>query len=624
MTTERAVSGEPIPFRRLVRVGNPLARSRGEVAVYLAGQGFALVPCHWPLQTGENPVCSCSLLPPRYRENHSTEKGRKRIGKHPYGRFAPRWKDDATNDPEVVREWLDGVPDLNFGLVTGLAHTVVVEGRERELFLVVIDADSRQATNQLQADVDMPKSLDVLTGRGMHLYYWTDQPMKGSNRLLGIPNVDVRGAGGYVMAAGSLHASGVIYTPRGRLEDISMASDDLRGHLVLAAESASRKRGSRPRITLGQDNVIGIGTARSELPIDIPDDLLPLLNHDPEVGQRSEPEFLALRRLTALSDDDLDVLDTLTAFPIGKRLYEKALDEQLAEVQRARDFPDTPEGQAAHFLQKQQKLVEEQWEASQGLPATTRKVLYGFQMISLERKGRRFTAPLAEVAIHAGVEKVTVLRHRTILLEEGWLCYVHQAQPGERYASTYVLHVPTSETTKADISEPLLTGMDGGIRMSSLGAGSSGPNPDGGPTSAAGEKSPRTSMQKSPPVDLSSDSARWKTTTTLWGVLPYVTEERTVPELARMTGKSVRQVRRITARLLELRLIADRRHIKLVDDWRKVWDNLAEIMGTAGKKEAAERRLADERLARKRLRLVQEGKAVAFDGYVVTDDGEIV
>jgi hypothetical protein len=197
----------------------------------------------------------------------------------------------------------------------------MVDGRVRGLFLVVIDSDSRAAADQLLADIDMPKTLDVLTGNGLHIYHWTERPMKSSSGHLGIPNVDVKGAGGYVMAPGSLHYSGAIYTVRGRLEDITMASDDLVDRLVLAEEIRTRKA-QRQRITLGQGNIIGIGTARPPS-IDIPADLEDLLNQNPPVGQRSEPAFLALRRLAELIDGDLDLAETMMSFPLGVRNYER-------------------------------------------------------------------------------------------------------------------------------------------------------------------------------------------------------------------------------------------------------------------------------------------------------------
>jgi DNA-binding transcriptional ArsR family regulator len=111
-------------------------------------------------------------------------------------------------------------------------------------------------------------------------------------------------------------------------------------------------------------------------------------------------------------------------------------------------------------------------------------------------------------------------------------------------------------------------------------------------TSAPSEKSP-----EGPFVDLSADSARYATTHHLLVTLPYLTQETTPRELASAMGKSPRQVRRITSQLLALGLIADRRHIQLVDNWEEVWDRLAEEKGTAGKKQAAIEKLAQDRLA---------------------------
>jgi hypothetical protein len=107
-------------------------------------------------------------------------------------------------------------------------------------------------------------------------------------------------------------------------------------------------------------------------------------------------------------------------------------------------------------------------------------------------------------------------------------------------------------------------------------------------------------------------------------VLLYLSKETTVRELAANLDVSVRQAQRYVGKLLELGLIADRQHIKLVDNWEEVWDSLPEKMGTAGKKEAAQQKLYQSRVARKRLRLLREGKAVASEGCVVTHDGEII
>jgi hypothetical protein len=629
MSTHGATGTQgPIPIRRrLVRVGgNPLARSRGEVAIFLAEQGFTLVPCHWPLETlesGDSPVCSCSMSPRRSRLDHRGEARRKKIGKHPYLDLCPGWKSDSTAEPEQIREWLKVEPNLNWGLVTGLPHIVVFDGRECELFPVVIDADSTQATNQVQADIYMPKTLDVFTGRGLHIYHWTEVPMKGSNRLLSVPNVDVKGAGGYVMAPGSLHYSGAIYTACGRLEDISMASDDLLDHLVPADETTTKRKGKRQRITAKRrDNVIPLDDKLPKLgDDDLPPGLVRLLEQEPDEGTRSEPEFKAIRNLLKFTDDDELIAGTVRSWPVGERLHEHPLQFTYDEIRRAREYPDT---YAAHVA-RQQRLVEEQWIASRLLPTMTRKVLHGFGQISIKRGGGTIAAAVREVAIEAGVEANTVVRHRDKLLKEGWLKYAHQAEPGDGYASTYVLLIPPD--AKAVISDTPPTGMGGVSRMSPFGAESRRRRILWRVHSAAYSKhtpSGQKSPFREPLVDLSADSTRWNATTTVWAWLPYVTEEITPKALATAAGVSERHVRRITQRLYDLGLTSDRRHIQLVPNWREVWESLPEKMGTAGKKEAARKRLADERLARKRLRLVREGKAMIMQGYVVTDDGEII
>jgi hypothetical protein len=556
--------------------------------------------------------------------DHTTEKGRKGMGKHPFGRLAPKWKRDATTDPDKIREWLEEVPDLNFGLVTGRPHTVVLDGREHELFLMVIDADSAQAVHRLHVDMDMPNTLDVLTGRGLHLYYWTPMPVRGANRLLrrsGIFDVDVRGVNGYVMAPGSRHYSGAIYRPQEMLDDIAAVTDDLMGYLVPYVEG-------RQGTSKHYGNVISIDEARAKtlpkLDLDqLPADLVIMLHEDPQIEGRSEPEFACILRLLDVTDDDDLILGTVRAYPIGQRLLERDFAWGYGEIERARDWKaQTPEQQREHFVENQKALAEEQWDqACLSLTTMERKVLRGFQDISIQRGGGKFPAPVAEVAIAAGVTNRTVLRHRTTLLKTGWLQPVHLAAPGEGYASTYLLAIPSADSLRGGhlCTTPHIYG--GGVRVSASG-GAEGALRGRTRRSRNGEKSPsqKSPPQKSPPlVDLSEDSARWNTTHSLWAVLSYVTEEVTPTQLAKAMGKSARQVRRNTAQLLELGLIEDRLHIKLVPDWESVWDAPPEKKGTAGMKQAAVKRLEEQRLLRR-------GEAVRReDGHVVmVDTGEII
>jgi hypothetical protein len=427
---------------------SPLVGERDEVALHLADSGFPVVPCHYPLQTGIDPICSCSLLPLRYQIDHT--KSPTHVGKHPVGRLVPNGVYDATMDRNKIKGWLKDVPDLNFGIATGRRH---LAGGDM-FYLVVIDPDSAEAEQQLRLSIVMPKTFQVITGNGKHLYFSAGEAMSNETNLLtaaGISGVDVRGLGGYVMAPGSLHYSGAIYTACGSISDIVPCSTGLREHLVPASQAERNKKQSnrkppRQRITTTRtDKVVPITDNLPRLDEDgLSDQLLQLLHLDPAVGDRSEPGFHAFLALLDVTDDDDTIVGTITHYPIGKRLHEHPLSFSYQELERARNWKAvSPEERKAKRLQNQQHLVEKHWlMAGEHLSTGTLKVLWGFGQMSIKRGGGTFAASLDEVAIEAGVERSTVIRHRKKLVGLGWLSYGHRPTPGNSHATTYRLSYP--------------------------------------------------------------------------------------------------------------------------------------------------------------------------------------
>jgi hypothetical protein len=77
---------------------------------------------------------------------------------------------------------------------------------------------------------------------------------------------------------------------------------------------------------------------------------------------------------------------------------------------------------------------------------------------------------------------------------------------------------------------------------------------------------------------------------------------------------------------MKLGLITNRERPQLVPDWQEHWERLAELKGTAGKKQAAVEALRDNRKRRERFRLVRRGKAAWIENGVVVmnETGEIV
>jgi putative DNA primase/helicase len=125
-------------------------------------------------------------------------------GKHP--RFK-NWE-TAPLDLDALDRALADNYRFNLGLRTGLQPC----GRG----LVVSDVDGpRELIEPLEAEAGepFPPTLTARTGSGgLHLFYWLRDGVEIRNTQGLAPHVDVRGYGGQVVAAPSLHLSGNKYT----------------------------------------------------------------------------------------------------------------------------------------------------------------------------------------------------------------------------------------------------------------------------------------------------------------------------------------------------------------------------------------------------------------------------
>jgi hypothetical protein len=125
-------------------------------------------------------------------------------GKHP--RIGGGFK-HATTDAEQVAYWWRRWPTANIGIATGC--TLPTGG-----FLAVLDIDPRNngdaSLDTLEAEHgELPDTVQVNTGGGgLHFYFSTAEPIPGGKVAEGI---DLKAAGGYVVAPPSLHPSGRLY-----------------------------------------------------------------------------------------------------------------------------------------------------------------------------------------------------------------------------------------------------------------------------------------------------------------------------------------------------------------------------------------------------------------------------
>jgi hypothetical protein len=163
-------------------------------ALTYARRGWPVAPAHSPRSDRS---CSCS------------DAACDRIGKHPRTRHGLT---DATTDEKTIREWWQKWPDAN---------VLIRTGKVGDRYLVALDVDVKHDGEENLARVlnehaaDLPDTPRAITGGGgSHVFMWSRLPVKssvGSNGGIA-PGVDVRGVGGYVIAAPSRHESGREYT----------------------------------------------------------------------------------------------------------------------------------------------------------------------------------------------------------------------------------------------------------------------------------------------------------------------------------------------------------------------------------------------------------------------------
>ena len=105
---------------------------------------------------------------------------------------------DSTCNLSRVAHWWRRWPSANVGIATG-----------GDFF--VVDTDGLLGAAWLEG-VELPDTLTATTARGRHLFFRCPDGVTVPNSASKLsPNVDVRGVGGYVVGAPSVHPSGHVY-----------------------------------------------------------------------------------------------------------------------------------------------------------------------------------------------------------------------------------------------------------------------------------------------------------------------------------------------------------------------------------------------------------------------------
>jgi bifunctional DNA primase/polymerase-like protein/primase-like protein len=170
-----------------------------DAALDYAAQGLPVLPL-WGLLPNRDAtgklICRCGKLDCKR-------------GKHPMGNLIRHGSLQATTHEPMIRHLWSLAPEANVGIATG-AHAVG------------LDVDPREGGNEKLAELErkyggLPKTWRARTGGGGDHYFFRPpetveiKNFQGGKRGTPFNGIDLRGKGGVLVAAPSLHESGNVY-----------------------------------------------------------------------------------------------------------------------------------------------------------------------------------------------------------------------------------------------------------------------------------------------------------------------------------------------------------------------------------------------------------------------------
>jgi putative DNA primase/helicase len=185
-------------------------------ALRCANLGWPVFPVHTPTADAAKP-CSCRRVTcPRLGKHPCHKNTCRDRGGHPCHQSVcasagkhPRTKNgahDASTDEAKIRRWWDIWPESNVGVVTG---------KDAGFFALDVDprrggAESLSSLESVYGKLPWTRTADTGGGGVHYLFRYPDFPVKNSTGELGA-GLDVKGEGGAIVVAPSLHSSGKRY-----------------------------------------------------------------------------------------------------------------------------------------------------------------------------------------------------------------------------------------------------------------------------------------------------------------------------------------------------------------------------------------------------------------------------
>ena len=158
---------------------------------YASHYGFAVMPVHGiNLETKR---CTCG----KDSCNTPDSRGKVQAGKHPWTLNGFK---NASNDPDVIDMLWRNKNYSNIGIATG-----PVSG------IFVLDVDGMEGESSLATFPALPNTLTSYTGNGRHIVFKYPDRKVFTRAGKFAPGLDIRGEGGYIVAAPSVHSNGSVY-----------------------------------------------------------------------------------------------------------------------------------------------------------------------------------------------------------------------------------------------------------------------------------------------------------------------------------------------------------------------------------------------------------------------------
>lgn len=179
----------------------------GKAAIAYAKQGLFVFPCHEPLFDGSGVCVGCTCEPYRWSDDCKRNNPRLYLapGEHcdnPGKCPRVRWADKSTTDTLQIVKWWSFWTNANIGIDCGKSG------------LLVFDSDTYKQVGDLFDLLTLAdrETVTVITGGGgEHLIYDRESKPYGNSTKSLPTGIDIRGVGGYIVAAPSLHKSGRRY-----------------------------------------------------------------------------------------------------------------------------------------------------------------------------------------------------------------------------------------------------------------------------------------------------------------------------------------------------------------------------------------------------------------------------